>query len=153
MKAPSDHEDGGVDDGDAAGATTAKFPSDLEDGGFTPSPDFIGGTPDAPPPSAAVQRISDDVLGVWRQGPAALEARVAELVDIGTRARFSPEGLREHTAELAGLRTALTGPEGVAARIAEIEHTMMVALMTPEASQAMQLELDVLRALLAGMQS
>ncbi len=131
---------------------TMKYPSDNEDGGAgEPSAPVapIGETPDAPSDSAA-KRVSERVLAS-SSSVTSIEARIRELEDIGMRARFSAEGLREHNAEIAGLKAMLTGAAGVDARVREIEQLMVVALMTPDASAALQLELDVLRLLQAAL--
>lgn len=94
---------------------------------------------------APAERIELSALEAAQGGYPAVEDRIAFIEDFLTRARLTPEGVRDFQAELTVLRALSTGVPQVVAKRQELEQLMLVALLSPEQSGQAELELDALR--------
>jgi len=92
------------------------------------------------------------ILKVGVNGYDALNKRIADIDDLMTRARFTPEGMEKIQLERAGLKAYLNGGQVLRDRVTELEYIMATSRMTQEAKQKLDGELALNRALLSSLE-
>ena len=97
------------------------------------------------------QELELAIIDVGSEGLKAIDARVAHIDDIMTRARFTPEGMEKIQLERAGLLMFKGGGQGLRDRIGELETIMATSRMTQEAKAKVDNELSLYRALEANL--
>jgi hypothetical protein len=88
-----------------------------------------------------VDRIEASALRSIHGGYAGVPEKIASVEELMTRARFTPEGLRQVEAELTVLRALLGGVPQVTAKREALQELMTVALLSPGQSAKVQLEI------------
>lgn len=103
--------------------------------------------PSEPVALPATEKAARAAAKAVAHGYGQVQHQIDQLKDLGTRARFSEQGLKDHNLNVAVMTTALGGKDGVDAKVAELQHTLTVARLLPDAYEAMTSQIEALQSL------